>query len=258
MYRGCKELADTHKLKGNSFYGKMIENKQKHKNTSYTQNVDVVNSDIRSPFFEDMDKINETYEITKNKRSVEIKTPYQCGIAVYQLSKLQMLVFYYDFLDYYFDRSDFELIYSDTDSYYIAFSDENFDNLVKPELRDEYFREGKQKFLSTSKYHDRTPGLFKKEFEGIRMIALSPKCYYADDGKGKTKFSAKGTIQRQNDMTWNRYYEALNGKIDKVKNTGFRVNKNEIVTYTQDKLGLNAYYDKRRVEEDGIHTKPLY
>ena len=158
-YKGCKELADTNKLKGNAFYGKMIENKQEHKNTSYTQDEDDVNNAIRSPFFLDMEKIKETYEIIKKKRSVEITTPYQCGIAVYQLSKLRMLEFYYDFIDYYFDRSDFELIYSDTDSYYFAFSDEDLDNLVKPELRNEYFREGKAKFLSTTKYHDRTPGL---------------------------------------------------------------------------------------------------
>ena len=58
-------------------------------------------------------------------------------------------------------------------------------------------------------------------------------------------------------MTWNRYMEALNGSIDKVKNTGFRVHDQGIVTYTQNKLGLSAYYDKRYVLEDGIHTEPL-
>ena len=30
-----------------------------------------------------------------------------------------------------------------------------------------------------------------------------------------------------------------------------------MTTYTQSKLGLSAYYDKRRVLEDGIHTEPL-
>ena len=48
-------------------------------------------------------------------------------------------------------------------------------------------------------------------------------------------------------MTWDRYYEALNGAKDKAQNTGFRVNNNQIVTYTQNKLGLSAYYDKRIV-----------
>ena len=30
-----------------------------------------------------------------------------------------------------------------------------------------------------------------------------------------------------------------------------------MTTYTQAKLGLSAYYDKRHVLEDGIHTEPL-
>ena len=40
----------------------------------------------------------------------------------------------YDFLDYYFDRRDFELLQMDTGSLYIAWSGENMDDLVKPEL----------------------------------------------------------------------------------------------------------------------------
>jgi len=30
-----------------------------------------------------------------------------------------------------------------------------------------------------------------------------------------------------------------------------------MVTYEQEKLGLSAYYDKRWVLLDGIHTKPI-
>ena len=35
-----------------------------------------------------------------------IKRPYQCTTAVYQLAKLRMLEFYYDFFDNYFSRQD--------------------------------------------------------------------------------------------------------------------------------------------------------
>ena len=45
--------------------------------------------------------------------------------------------------------------------------------------------------------------------------------------------------------------------IDKAKNVGFRVYDQGIVTYEQNKLGLSAYYDKRYVLADGIHTRPL-
>ena len=257
-YKGCKELADTNKLKGNSFYGKMIEDKEKHNNTRYTQDEEEVEKALRSSFFEDLTEINDTYEIVKRKRQISIDRPYQCGISVYQLAKLRMLEFYYDFLDKYVDRKDFELIQMDTDSMYIGISAENLEDIIKPEMKKEYFNGGKEKFLSTSKYHDKTPGLFKKEFDGIRMIALSSKCYYAEDENGKVKYSSKGTIHRQNEMTWDRYMSALNGSIDMAQNTGFRVNDNQIVTYTQIKKGLNAYYDKRWVEEDGIHTYPIF
>jgi hypothetical protein len=253
-----KQLGDTYKLKGNSFYGKMIEDLEKHTKTSYTQNESDVDKAFRSPFFDDLDVINETYELKERKRQVNINRPYQCGIAVYQLAKLRMLEFYYDFLDKYVDRRDFELIQMDTDSMYMALSAKELDDLIKPELKDEYFDSGKAKFLSTSKYHDRTPGLCKAEFKGTRMIALTCKCYYAEDTEMKPKFSCKGVSQKQNVMSWDRYKGALDGFKDKAQNTGFRVNDNQIVTYTQNKLGLSAYYDKRIVAADGIHTKPLY
>ena len=43
--------------------------------------------------------------------------------------------------------------------------------------------------------------------------------------------------------------------IDKVKNVGLRVHDQGVVTYQQNKLGLSAYYDKRHVLADGIHTR---
>ena len=64
-----------------------------------------------------------------------IKRPYQCGIAVYQLAKLQMLEFYYDFLDMYFSRQDFELCYMDADSFYLAISGDSLVGIVKPEMK---------------------------------------------------------------------------------------------------------------------------
>ena len=63
-----------------------------------------------------------------------IKKPYQFGIAVYQLEKLRMLEFYYDFLDKYFRRQDFELWYMDTDSFYMAMRGDSLDEIVRPEI----------------------------------------------------------------------------------------------------------------------------
>ena len=71
-------------------------------------------------------------------------------------------------------------------------------------------------------------------------------------------------------MVYQRYFECLmafqkvnsggkleENEVDKVQNRGFRVHEKSLITYEQDKLGLSAYYDKRYVLEDGIHTLPL-
>ena len=113
-----KQLGDTAKLKGNSFYGKMIENLEKHMNTKFTTDEKLIDKIFRSPFFDDLEEISEgVFEVRQRKRQVTITRPYQCGIAVYQLAKLRMLEFYYDFVDKFCDRRDFELIQMDTDSF---------------------------------------------------------------------------------------------------------------------------------------------
>ena len=262
-----KQLGDTAKLKGNSFYGKMIENLEKHMNTKFTTNEKLIDEIFRSPFFEDLEEIsNGAFEVSQRKRRVTITRPYQCGIAVYQLAKLRMLEFYYDFLDKFCVRRDFELIQMDTDSFYMALSANDFDDIIKPEMK-ELYKEEKKNWLVTDEYSKRVPGLFKPEFRGKRMIALTSKCYYADSGgeagaklgrdEGIKKFSCKGVSRRQNEMNWERYRKALFGSLDKARNIGFRKRDNHIVTYEQSKLGLSAYYDKRIVHEDGIHTSCL-
>ena len=40
-------------------------------------------------------------------------------------------------------------------------------------------------------------------------------------------------------------------------NTGFRLKDNSVYTYSQEKIGFNYFYCKRKVLEDGISTVPL-
>ena len=50
---------------------------------------------------------------------------------------------------------------------------------------------------------------------------------------------------------------ALDGHKDMATNRGFRMKDGAMYTYEQRKLGLSAYYDKRWVLPDGIHTEPI-
>ena len=97
------------------------------------------------------------------------------------------------------------------------------------------------------------------------MIALTSKCYYADNELDsgakdkKQKISSKGVKKNQNKKTWEDYKKALlEGHKDIAHNVGFRRDKNRVITYDQEKLGLSAYYDKRCVHEDLIHTENLF
>jgi len=63
--------------------------------------------------------------------------------------------------------------------------------------------------------------------------------------------------KRRNNITWQRFKAALNGSIDRAENRGFRMVNGRMSTSEQQKLGLSAYYDKRWVLPDGIHTEPI-
>ncbi|KAL9982461.1 hypothetical protein ACROYT_G004507 [Oculina patagonica] len=205
----------------------------------------------------DFNEIGQAYELESRRPRITIRRPFQVGIAVYQLAKLRMLKFHYDFLDKYFDRKDFELIQMDTDSCYMAISASKLEDIVKPELKQEFEAQKKQ-WLAWDKWSGRTPALFKLECVGSRMIALCSKCYFIEEPEGeKKKFSTKGMSKTQNEVTWQRFKAALEGSVDKANNRGFRMKEGKMVTYEQEKLGLSAYYDKRWVLEDGIHTEPI-
>ena len=212
---------------------------------------------LRSAWFEDLEAVKDVYKIECRKPKVNINRPFQVGIVVYQLAKLRMLEFYYDFLDYFLDRRDFELIQMDTDSMYFALVYDKLEEGIKSERRNEFEQE-KKEWLSWGKWSNREPGLFKLEKEGTQAIALCSKCYFVEDeAGGQAKMSSKGVNKKQNELRWERYERALEGYKDMATNRGFRMHQGAMYTYEQRKLGLSAYYDKRWVLEDGIHTEPI-
>ena len=128
-----------------------------------------------------------------------IKRPYQFGIAVYQLAKLRMLEFYYDFLDKYFSRQDFELCYMDTDSFYLAMSGDSLNEIVRPEMKQAHEAD-KKNWLATDQFRVRTPSLFIPEFVGTRGVWLTAKCYLVQNEANESKYSCKGVSEKHNDL----------------------------------------------------------
>ena len=61
----------------------MIADLGHQQSTKFTRDEWVVDKALRSPFFDNLQGIGGAYEIKYFKRTVMIKRPYQCGIAVY-------------------------------------------------------------------------------------------------------------------------------------------------------------------------------
>ena len=99
-----------------------------------------------------------------SKKTIRLDLTMHIGCFVYQYSKFRMLQFYYDFVNVFVDRRDFQYCAMDTDSAYIALSADTLEDVIKPNLRQVYDIENWFPRTDTpvhAAYDKRTPGLFK-------------------------------------------------------------------------------------------------
>ena len=223
-------LAEVFKLLGNSAYGKFIEAVERQNRTLYTRDEEEVDKHLRSAWFKDLEEIGDAYKIELRKDKIDITRPFQVGIVVYQLAKLRMLQFYYEFLDFYFDRRDFELIQMDTDSTYFGFFREKLEDAVRPGYEAQ-FEEDKRLWLAWDKWSNREPGLFKLEKQATFSIALCSKCFYMEDrATGQAKVSSRGSTSART-----RCAPSVSSEPSKAARKplcGFTTSVNEIPTHT--------------------------
>ena len=133
-------LADTWKLIGNSVYSSSLLRKERYKTISY-HNQSTVDKAINSPRFVNLDLVdNDLYEVKSLKKPVTFDLPLQIGLYVYSWAKLKMLEFVYDCIKKYIPDHCYEFIEMDTDSLYISLCSNSLDDVVKPELREEFFQ----------------------------------------------------------------------------------------------------------------------
>ncbi|KAL5019000.1 hypothetical protein ScPMuIL_004722, partial [Solemya velum] len=202
-------IADTMKLIGNSGYGSLIMDKTKHRTVNLMEGERSVCMNVNDPRFrklECVDEEKEIYEMEMAKGRIRLDLPIQLGYFILQYAKLRMLQFHYDFLDAYVDRSDYELLETDTDSLYFAITADTLEEAMTPEWR-RHFNEEKRGHCNDisykadchwvprtcceqhAKYDKRTPGLFKLEYEGHEMIGLCSKTYIVAKTKSITPSS---------------------------------------------------------------------
>ena len=112
-------IAEAAKTVGNSAYGRTGMNKNKFKNVRFC-NEKQFNRAKNNYFYYDAEEYDGIYEVTSRPRKVKQNMPIQVAFSVLNDAKLRMLQFYYDCIDKYIDRKDYQYIYMDTDSAYMA------------------------------------------------------------------------------------------------------------------------------------------
>ena len=152
----------------------------------------------------------------------------------------------------------------DADSNYLGITAENVEDLIKPELKEQFEREKHNWFVTPlAPQGKRTPELFKVEFKGDKMIGLCSKSYstenfVTDTTPRQVKFSMKGVNKGQFKNPMPHYEHVLNTKENfRACNQGIRAKNQTITTYKQYKNALTYFYPKRKVLEDGRSTVPL-
>ena len=268
-------IADTMKLIGNSGYGSLIMDKEKHQDVTYIEGKGGAYLAFNNPQFRKASLINENlYEVESAKGKIVMDLPIQLGYHILQLAKLRMLQFKYDFLDQYCLTNTFEYVEMDTDSAYMAIAGKTLDDIIKPNklhlLYQQKFGNCHHQSFSAEDgffpreccaphkaYDKRTPGLFKVEAEGTAMIALCSKTYVLKQGD-KAKFSSKGINKTALKDVYKTFKTVLESKQPQsATNQGFRPKHGTIFTYEEKRQGLSYFYCKRIIENDGVHTSPL-
>ena len=138
------------------------------------------------------------------------------SISLYQLANHRMLEFYYEFLDRYFDRRDFELTQVDMDSSYttISASWASGHRLFTQSCVQNSIQQSNSGLHGTSGPGVRR-GCSNSNVEGSRMIALCLKCYCVDkQDNEKMKFNTTGICRRDINITWYLFKAALNCNIN--------------------------------------------
>ena len=170
-------IGEMSKLIGNSSYGRMITNKEKHHDIAYVDESEISTEIINNHYFYDMTELPDGYyEVEKTKWEINLDLPIHIFVFILNCAKLQMLEFFCDFLDYYLSREGFQIMEMDTDSNYLEITADKVEDLIK--LKEQFERERHNWFVTPlAPQGTHTPGPINVEFKGDKMICLCSKSY---------------------------------------------------------------------------------
>ena len=258
---------DFYKLLSNSLYGKTIENPEKRSKVKLCSESSTYENYVGKPNFKNAKRINSKLVGVEMKySSIKINKPFYIGMSILDLSKWHMYNFHYNVMKAIFgDRV--HLLYMDTDSFIYEISSADVYEELRPHTRDYFdFSNYPENHMLKNSCKKKVPGKFKDESASkciTEFVGLRSKMYsfMFDDKKDVSKAEvrvAKG-VQKSvifNDLRFSTYLNCLWN--DEVKEHNFktiRSMKHSVATYTQSKITLCPFEDKRYLL-DAINSAP--
>ena len=175
--------------------------RSRHTGTKYL-NDEKTHSAIDRKHFKRLNFIaDQLYKIELVKTEVEHREPIIVGFFILQYAKLRILELYYNFFKKFCDTEKYEELEIDTDSLYLALSEENLEDIILPEKRNEWeairSRDCTDSFTANAKgnffprvfctahkkHGKRERGLFKEKFRCSEMLCFRSKTYCCYDQK---------------------------------------------------------------------------
>ena len=131
-------VAETLKLLANSSFGYQIMNCSRHTMTKCLTDEKTLSAIYSKMFKRSNHKTDRLYDVELVKAEIEHREPIIVGFFLLQYAKLRMLELYHSFFKKFCDTDKYEQLEMDTDSLYLALSEENLDNVIFPKKRAEW------------------------------------------------------------------------------------------------------------------------
>ena len=131
-------VPETMKLLATSSYGYQIMDRSRHTVTKYLTK-EKTHSAINSKMFKRPNHItDQLYEVELFRSEIEHREPNNVGFFILQYAKLRMMELFYNFFKKFCDTDKYEELEMDTDSLYLAMSEETLEDVILPEKRAEW------------------------------------------------------------------------------------------------------------------------
>ena len=250
-----------YKLYNNSVFGKCMYNVFKQTNYQLVSQKNVFQRLAAKPTFNSCQVIHDRLVGVQMKpNTIRCNKPIYIGATILDIAKHHMYSFYYDYLQPMYGYENIQMLYTDTDSFYLSIK--NQPQFYEDILQNERFFDRsnyKQNHFLFSEKRKRELGLMKdvhaKEVIN-EFVCLRAKMYAVKTENDTEDIKAKGLKKSVlHDIRTSTFKTCLRDlQLTKHRFDSIRSFNHKVKTHSTEKIGLSPFDDKRYYLSCGIHS----